>query len=195
MLTGRQQSIITGSLLGDGAMRCKRNALLEINHSIAQREYVEWKYRELAPLVTTPPKLRKNNGSRTAYRFTTRSVPDLTPFFERFYSSGRKRVPNFALTPLALAVWFMDDGCRTRSAVYLNTQQFELLDQFRLLDMLREQCGLVGTLNRDKSYHRIRIRTGSADRFRKIVEPELLPQFVYKLPDLRVPPLAFSRET
>lgn len=40
-LTERQRSIIIGSLLGDGAMRCKVNALLEINHALQQKFYVE----------------------------------------------------------------------------------------------------------------------------------------------------------
>lgn len=50
-----QHAIIVGSLLGDGAMRCKSNALLEINHCLAQRVYVDWKYLALAPFVATPP--------------------------------------------------------------------------------------------------------------------------------------------
>src|SRR5436309_3645555 len=54
-----QREIIVGSLLGDGAMRCKTNALLEINHSSHQRSY-----GHLADLVRTPPKARKSNGSR-----------------------------------------------------------------------------------------------------------------------------------
>jgi hypothetical protein len=53
-LTETQRSVIVGTLLGDGAMRCKTNALLEINHSYAQREYVDWKYQVLANLVATP---------------------------------------------------------------------------------------------------------------------------------------------
>jgi LAGLIDADG DNA endonuclease family protein len=51
-----QHAIVIGSLLGDGSMRCKTNALLEINHSAKQRSYVDWKYRQLADLVVTPPK-------------------------------------------------------------------------------------------------------------------------------------------
>ena len=54
-LTERQKAIIVGCLLGDGTMRCKTNALLEINHSIKQREYVEWKYDQLKELVSTKP--------------------------------------------------------------------------------------------------------------------------------------------
>ena len=36
-LTEKQKQIIVGCLLGDGAMRIKTNALLEINHSLEQK--------------------------------------------------------------------------------------------------------------------------------------------------------------
>lgn len=87
-LTGAQRELITGTLLGDGAMRCKTNALLEINHSIVQRNYVDWKFNYLSDLVATPPKARNGNGDRIAYRFVTRSLPELTPFYELFYRRG-----------------------------------------------------------------------------------------------------------
>ena len=80
VLTEKQRSIIVGSLLGDGAMRCKTNALLEANHWAAQREYVDWEYRILENLVRTPPKMRNGNGGRQAYRFRTLSLHELTPF-------------------------------------------------------------------------------------------------------------------
>jgi hypothetical protein len=181
-LTGVQQSIIIGTLLGDGAMRCKTNALLEINHSIHQRDYVDWKFSQLSTLVATPPKQRSGNGSRVAYRFVTRSLPELTPFFRLFYGSGRKMVPDVDLDPLSLAVWFMDDGSRSRNAVYLNTQQFDGSSQQRLLAMLYEQWDITGRLNRDKTYHRIRLTVRGTRRFVHLIEPHLLPSFRYKLP-------------
>ncbi len=128
-----QRQIIVGSLLGDGAMRCKTNALLEINHSFHQRGYVDWKYRHLADLVRTPPKARRSNGTRIAYRFVTRSLSELTPYFRLFYGTGRKRIPELELSELTLAVWFMDDGCRSRNAVYLNTQQYDEVSQSMVL--------------------------------------------------------------
>jgi hypothetical protein len=137
-----QRSIIVGSLLGDGAMRCKTNALLEINHSWHQRSYVDWKYCRLADLVRTPPQRRFGNEGRVAYRFVTRSLPTLTPLYRLFYCRGRKQIPNLLLTLLTMAVWFMDDGCRSRSAVYLNTEQFGLEDQERLLRVLHGQWGI-----------------------------------------------------
>ena len=179
-----QRQIIVGSLLGDGAMRCKTNALLEINHSSNQRSYVDWKYSHLADLVRTPPRIRKSNGGRIAYRFVTRSLPELTPYFGLFYGSGRKRIPELELTRLVLAVWFMDDGSRSRNSVYLNTQQYDETSQALLLRLLREQWGIDGTLNRDKTYYRIRISVNGTKRLSRLIDPYLLPEFRYKLPQM-----------
>jgi hypothetical protein len=165
-------------------MRCKTNALLEINHSIHQRRYVDWKFSQLADLVNTPPKRRSGNGGRVAYRFVTRSAPALTPYYRLFYESGRKRVPKLELAPLTMAVWFMDDGCRSRNAVYLNTQQFDEQSQQVMLQLLQEQWGLEATLNRDKSYYRIRISVAATRRLAKLIEPYLLPELRYKLPQV-----------
>ncbi len=182
-LSEEQRSIVVGSLLGDGGMRCKTNALLEINHSLAQRGYVDWKYGWLAELVSTTPSARSGNGDRVVYRFVTRSVPELTPFFHRFYGGGKKQVRGeLELTPMTLAVWFMDDGCRSRRAVYLNTQQFDEMSQRTMLRLLEEQWGIRASLNRDKCYHRIRISVASTTRLRGIIEPYLLSEFRYKLP-------------
>jgi hypothetical protein len=179
-----QHAIVVGSLLGDGSMRCKTNALLEINHSSHQRSYVDWKFSRLADLVRTPPKEREGNGGRIAYRFVTRSVPALTPYYRLFYGSGRKCVPRLELPALALAVWFMDDGCRSRNAVYLNTQQFDEASQRLLVELLRRQWNIAATLNRDKSYYRIRISVDGTRRFSEIVAPYLLPELEYKLPQV-----------
>ena len=181
-LTETQRSIVVGTLLGDGAMRCKANALLEINHSLHQKDYVDWKFQQLADMVRSGPKPRAGNGSRVAYRFTTLSLPQLTPYFRLFYRGGQKIVPEIDLSPLAMAVWFMDDGCRSRSSAYLNTQQFHLKCQRRLMELLDKQWDIRTTLNRDKSYYRLRIAVESIERFRSIIETHMLPQFMYKLP-------------
>ena len=57
-LTQEQKSIIIGSLLGDGYLRIvskRKNAFLEINHSISEKEYVDWKHLKLKYLVKSPP--------------------------------------------------------------------------------------------------------------------------------------------
>lgn len=181
-LTEEQSSVIIGSLLGDGAMRCKSNALLEINHCLEQKEYVDWKYKKLYNLVKTAPKSRNGNGKRVAYRFTTRSLPELTKFYCWFYQEGNKEIPgHLNLNPLTLAVWFMDDGSKSRKAIYLNTQQFSLKSQKRLIEKLAG-VGLRCSLNRDKEYYRLWMSVGSIQRFKTMIGPHLLKMFSYKLP-------------
>ncbi len=182
-LTERQKAIIVGCLLGDGAMRCKTNALLEINHSIKQKAYVDWKYENLQSLVSTPPKARRGKGVRIAYRFTTRSLPELTDFYRAFYKSGKKIIPDdLKLKPLSLAVWFMDDGSKSYRAIYLNTQKFDSISLEKLIRLLDEEYGVTARINRDKSYYRLRITVESTAVFRKAIRPHLLPYFQYKMP-------------
>ncbi len=182
-LSEEQNQIITGCLLGDGAMRIKTNALLEINHSFEQKELVDWIYSDLKQFVGTGPKIHKGNGKRIAYRFTTRSLPVFTKFYYRFFKNGKKTVPtDLILFPLTMAIWFMDDGTKSRSSVYLNTQQFSQEEQILLQEVLKKQWGIETTLNKDKIYTRIRIRVSSVNKFVSLIKPHLLKEFYYKLP-------------
>jgi hypothetical protein len=182
-LTERQKAIIVGCLLGDGTMRCKTNALLEVNHSIKQQGYVDWKYNELKELVSNQPTKRFGNAGRIAYRFTTRSLPELTKIYGKFYLDGKKIIPdNLLIHPLSLAIWFMDDGCKSYRAIYLNTQKFNVTEQNKLATLFREQFGIKATLNKDKQYYRLRIAVSSVSKFLKIIKPYLLPMFCYKTP-------------
>jgi len=184
-LTQEQISIVIGSLLGDGSLRRakgRKNALLEANHAFRYKSYVDWKYEKLKNIVGTGPKSRKGKGVRIAYRFTTLSNPELTKIYKKFYQGRRKVVPlDLKLYPLTLAVWFMDDGSKSRSSVYLNSQQFSVLDQQRLLKFLKDQWKIKGSLNKDKIYYRIRISTESTKVLKEIIRPYILPIFKYKL--------------
>ena len=97
-------------------------------------------------------------------------------------AAGEKSIPKVTLTPLTLAVWFMDDGSKSHRALYLNTQQFELTNQQLLISMLKQQWDIDASLNRDKCYYRIRIAVNSVQRFKDIISPYLLSQFAYKFP-------------
>lgn len=184
-LTQLQRSIIIGTILGDGYLRIisgKKNALLEINHALLQKEYVDWKYMMLKALCKSGPKARRSNGTRMAYRFTTRQHPEITDLFNSFYGEGKKSIPDdIILDPIMLAVWFMDDGSRCRECdVYINTQQFSRNDQNRLREML-SVLGIESSLNRDKKYERIRIKKSSVQTLYQIISPHILPSMTYKI--------------
>lgn len=184
-LTEEQKSILIGCLLGDGTMRKKKNSHLEINHCYAQKALVDWIFSKFKSLVITEPKWRKGNGNREAYRFATRSLPIFTPFYDQFFPLGKKVIPKeLRLDPLTLAVWFMDDGSKSRSSIYLNTQQFSKPEQAQLIDLLKRQFCIESTLNKDKIYFRIRIRTRSVKKFIQLVKPFVLKKFQYKFPSV-----------
>jgi len=184
-LTSAQHAILVGSLLGDGTLRRqgnRLNALLEVNHAHKHRDYVDWKHQHFQDYILSSPKARKGKGVRIAYRFTTRSLPVFTAYHNWFYVNGIKRIPNdLQLDPLSLAVWFMDDGTRIRSALYLNTQQFNLQENLFLQKLLLDTFGLQSALNRDKQYFRIRFTTESSKSLRKLIEPYVIECMKYKL--------------
>ena len=184
-LTQQQKSLIIGTLLGDGYLRIfpgRKNVLLEINHSFAQKEYVDWKYGILKNISGSPPKARKGNGSRIAYRFYSKQLPELTALYKLFYKKKRKVIPStITLDPISLAVWFMDDGSRSRSTdVYLNTQQFSVRDQKKVVQAL-QKLGLEATLNKDKSYYRLRFLKHSLPKLRTLLTEGIIPSMKYKI--------------
>ena len=179
-----QKSFLIGTLLGDGYLRQlkgRRNAFLEVNHSITQKEYVEWKYELLKNLTRSGPKSRNGNGTRIAYRFFTKQHPEFTKIMDLFYKDKKKCIPDLILDPISLAVWYMDDGSRcSEDNVYLNTQQFSKDDQYKLLEIL-EKMGLSGTLNKDKTYHRIRFKTSGIPKLFGIIQKHIIPSMKYKI--------------
>jgi hypothetical protein len=184
-LTQEQKSIIIGSILGDGYLRIikgRKDAFLEINHSIKQQKYVEWKYQKLKNLVGSLPRLRKGNGERIAYRFYTKQHLELTKLLHQFYQNGKKIFPKkLIFDPIMLAVWYMDDGSKCRiSDVYLNTQQFDNESQQRIISALHK-FKLPARLNKDKSYFRIRFLKSSLPKFKNSVEQYIIPSMRYKI--------------
>jgi hypothetical protein len=184
-LTKFERSIIIGSILGDGYLRIisgRKDAFLEINHSIKAKEYVDYKYNSLKRLCESAPKERPNNENRVAYRFFTKQHKDLTDIYGVFYKNNRKIIPkDLELNPIIVAIWFMDDGSKCRdSDIYLNTQQFSILDQKRLVTLLRK-IGIKSRLNKDKKYYRIRIIKESIGDFMRMIDSYIIPSMRYKL--------------
>lgn len=180
-----QKSLIIGTILGDGYLRIvpgRKNALLEINHSFSQKEYVDWKFEKLKNICNSGPIARKGNGNRIAYRFYTKQYPELTEIYNSFYKNGNKIVPdNLKLDAVALSVWFMDDGSKCgKSNFYLNTQQFSKNYQIKLLNCLGK-LDLKANLNKDKNYYRIRFLSSSNNKLKELLKENLIPSMYYKI--------------
>ena len=181
-LSDVQQQLILGCVLGDGYMRKKVNAHLQITHSVKQKDYVDWKYRMLKNIIVSAPKTYSGNEGRIGYRFFTKSIPELTEIYQKFYQNKKKVVPDVLhLTPLTLAVWYMDDGSKSYRSCYFNSQMFDMISQQNLLDSLK-QLGINAALNKDKTYKRIRISTFSTPLLMNMIKPHMIKSMRYKIP-------------
>ena len=204
-LTPLQHALIVGSLLGDlhiqitsaATQRCR----LRFDHTIAQKNYVDWKYSILKdPLCrdTKPP----HRGRRGGYQFYSMYRDELISYREEWYKlkggKFRKEVPNnidsLLVDPVSLAVWYLDDGTkRTDSnACRLATQGFSLSENKRLRNCLLKNFAIPASIDkwRPKKSTRflyglsIQSKTGGYKRLleliHKIVEAEV-PTMLYKL--------------
>ncbi len=188
-ITPRQRSVIVGTLLGDGHLETQNNGRtyrLKIEHSIVQKEYVDQLFQELKPLVRTAPHVKKREGN-DSYWFTTYSLGQLRFYGQQFYPKKKKIVPkivNRFLDPLALAVWFMDDGSyksQRHSTFIFHTLGYQKKELERVVDVLKKKFGIVTCLHRQKSKWRLYIKSDSAQKFVDVVRPHIIPSMEYKL--------------
>ncbi|OGM14272.1 hypothetical protein A2141_02855 [Candidatus Woesebacteria bacterium RBG_16_40_11] len=177
-----QKQLILGCILGDGYMRKKVNAHLQITHSIKQKEYVLWKYSMLKNIVITAPHEYRGNAGRVGYRFFTKSLPDITDFYNKFYQNGKKIIPkDLTLSPLSLAVLYMDDGSKSRKTCYFNCQQFDTISQNNLVKSL-SKLNIEARFHKDKTYKRIYIPFASIPLLIHTIKQYIVPTMRYKIP-------------
>lgn len=114
-LSRRQRELIVGLLLGDGHLETQnggRTYRLKVEHGAAQREYLEWLANEFQNWLLSGW-YEKRKGTKMVYGFTTVSHPALRFYGAQFYQNGKKRIPPLIkklMSPLSLAIWFLDDG-------------------------------------------------------------------------------------
>ena len=185
-LTPRQTSILIGSMLGNGRLysRGSKTAGYSEHHSLAQEGYLAWKLQEWGPFVSGvtevthhgeyPGKVMYLHASRTFY-----------PFWETFYPSGSgnkvfRNLDPESVDPLALAVWFMDDGSKA-TAMYrfhVGSDPESQRVQMRILKRYEIRPTLYGS-GSDATIV-IQGRT-YLNRFAELVGPYMEPSMAYKL--------------
>lgn len=192
-MTQRQEQILIGMLLGDAHLerqRGSRTARLKIEHSVAQAAYVVWKYREWREWVRTPPaeRNRRNRLGTTSQSigFSTLSHLDFEMFRLRFYSGHRKVVPvDLGLTPLSMAVWFMDDGSKKSNqcrGLYLNSQGFTGAEVDYLRWTIRRYVGVETSVRKQADGLQIYVPSSSVTELTAYIWHDVIPSMRYKLP-------------
>ena len=194
-LSDRQREIIIGLTLGDGCLETQSNGRtfrLKIEQSILHKEYVDWLFQELKNLVLTGPKNKtKRIGEKQYenYGFQTLFLGNLRFYAHQFYQENLrgKKIPRIIkklLTPLGLAVWFMDDGqikSKRHRTLLINTQCFSRNDLEILRETLKMKFGIETTLKKERTGFRIYILSKSMPNFLKFVSPYIVQSMRYKL--------------
>ena len=192
-LTDEQREILVGTLLGDGHLETQnkgRTFRLKVEHSVNQKDYTDWLYEKFKNLVLTKPQVKeqKINGKLyQKYWFSTVSNGAVRFYAQQFYQNGKKVVPKFIakmVTPLSLAVWFMDDGSlksKFHRARIINTQCFNELDLKRLQEMLLKKFNINTTLRNQKEGKQIYNPSTDIEKFISIIKSYIHNSMEYKI--------------
>lgn len=187
-------SVLTGSMLGDGYGEMHgRGARFHLHYSHKNVEYVMFLHKIFTDngyCSLKKPNLRKIIGKKGkiyySLRFHTFSFGSFKPFYLDWYfnEKGLKQLPTNLkefLTPLALAVWVMDDGSFTGFGVKLATDSFTQEEVLRLIEILKTNFNLKANLQCQNSRWRIYIPKSSMPVLIPIIEPYMAPSMKYKL--------------
>jgi recombination protein RecA len=198
-LSGQQMELILGALMGDGSLspnpRGRSGTRFRMGHGAKQAAYLDWKVSLLSNIGCT----LSSNAKGAVFADLT-PLPELAELREAVYFGDGKKHLSWeylkALTPFALAVWYMDDGCFTvrSKGVQERTQggtgRIEICVQAmspgsreRLADHLRATHRLdVRVVTRgSRSQAILQFTTAASEKFQKLVAPYIHPSMEYKL--------------
>ena len=193
-LSKRQKEILIGLLLGDGHLEklyTPRVGRIKVEQSYKHKDYVDWLYKEFRNWVRSKPKAKRKkvwNKIYWNYGFLTYGHRLLGEFRERFYEGKKKIVPNDLekdITPLGLAVWFMDDGSiksKRHKGFFLNVQDFKKSDVRKLQKMLKNKFSIPSSTRKDEKGEQMYLGGESGEKFIGIIKSYMIPSMEYKIP-------------
>jgi recombination protein RecA len=200
LLSPSQQQLILGSVMGDGNLsrpsrREDHSARFRMGHGAKQAAYLDWKLSLLANV----PYARTVNAKGAVFADFT-PLAELDELREVVYQGDGKKHLTWdylkKLTPLALAIWYMDDGCftlrskglqeRTRGGsgrIEICVEAMSPGTRDRLMQYLRDTHGLNVRL-RSSGARQVSVlvfTTSASEKFQKLVAPFVHPSMAYKL--------------
>lgn len=192
--TQEEFDVLIGGLLGDswiGFNKNSKNACGSFTHKLEHEEYVNYKYNLLKRLCSTPKihnKLDKRSNRKYQQSFCKiASNPLLNDICTAFYKDGIKFINKEyinKLSPLGIAIWFMDDGtcnkCHKTPVYLINVSCFEDSDIQLLIEMLESKFNIKSKLESHK-WKNIKILKESNNDFVKLVKPFICNCMQYKI--------------
>jgi len=192
-LSSIQRSILVGLLLGDGHLEAQNGGKtyrLKVEHSTKQKEYTDWLYEHFKNFVREKPITKEkllNSKKFTSYYFTTYSLGFFRFYAQQFYVDKKKVIPKIIrklLDPQALAIWFMDDGSLKSSyhkTYIIHTLGYTREDLLLVQKLLENKFSIKTRIHKQYDKFRLYFLSDTADKFRELIEPYLIPSMKYKL--------------
>ncbi|HEY7489210.1 MAG TPA: intein-containing recombinase RecA [Streptosporangiaceae bacterium] len=199
-LSDQQWQVILGSVMGDGNLSPNRHGRtgvrFRMGHGVKQAAYLEWKTSLLGNIRHSLTVNKK--GSAIFADFAP--LPELDEVQQVVYfGDGKKHLAwdyLKALTPLALAVWYMDDGGFTvrskgvqacteggTGRIEICVEAFSEGSRERLVEYLRDTHGLDVKLRLagSRKVNVLQFSTAASAKFQKLVAPYIHESMAYKL--------------
>ena len=188
--------IIFGCLLGDGHAEYRsigNGTRITFYQEGTHVSYLLWLHGLLSDLGYCSPKtpeIKTRLGSkgivRKIIRFRTWTYTSFNWIKELWYVNNVKVVPNNIaafLSPLALAIWIMDDGSKVNQGLKLCTNSFTYSDCLLLVKVLYENFNLKASVQSSgvHTQYIIYIWKESMPKLREIVIPYVHSSMKYKL--------------
>ncbi len=117
-LSSQWREVVLGSILGDGSLKIStnyHNARFAFRHSVDQKDYFFWK-ASLLERISSPQfcwRQEANGFGGPKLRFQSLALEELTEIYRLTHKKGKFKIQRKwlnQLTPLSLAVWWMDGG-------------------------------------------------------------------------------------
>jgi recombination protein RecA len=178
-----QLQIIYGSLLGDASIPShpKGEGRISFMHCKAQADYILWKHSHLKGICNQPPKPTRNE----AWWFQTFEHPFFSSLRSKIYPNGNKSISRSILEdithPIALAVWYMDDGSLVRNRPTLATCCFTESEQHLLSFWLKETFGIGSSPRLQGRYWYLSVNSEFRSKFVDIIDSHVIDSMKYKL--------------
>lgn len=184
VLTQEMRDVIIGSILGDGYI-CNRS--LEISHSFKQLDYLKYKLNLLTDICKGTLDPRLLNGDVISYKLRTYCRDEIAEYYNLFYYEKIKQIPKDIaeyLTPLAVAIWYMDDGgIRGKHTGRIATCCFTKEEVELLSSSLNAKYSLTTRVASEGKYYTIYLpaKNECFDKFCEIIREYVPECMLYKL--------------
>ena len=182
-VTDRQKDILIGCVLGDAYIA--QLGKIRIEHSIKQKDYVFWKYKELKSLAYPSLPRELTHKIKITSKEYQSIFFDLRQYFRSwrsiFYKEKKKIFPkDLLLSPLSIAVWYMDDGCWTGKKCVIAIESFDLENGTNIQSAFYRQFGIESIIGKNR---KLVIRKKSHDKFYGLISPYIISSLKYKIPN------------